>query len=180
MGFIVLILLIVVLGIYATHVSLKSRRNQEQQQQTANFDLLDDNGGPIKTQKTKIIINGGSDAPVKELQYFCVKDKGYHVSVWPKNHDRFDVVEFSIAGLSHRENIDNYLGEFVGILMEEPDNPYDPNAIKILAGDGHHVGYVPKDMTDEVRKESTVPCPCFFYIGKNDENYFSDCYVLRK
>ena len=162
----------------------------QQQSQPMHFDLLDDDGNPIKEDapisatsqsKVKVVIgDGDSDAPVQELEYFCIKDKGYHVSVWPKDYSQFDVVEFNIAGLTHRDNIDNYLGEFVGILQPEPTNPYDNNAIKVLASDGHHVGYVPKDMTDEVRTNSDLPCACFCYIGKNNDTYFSDCYIMRK
>ena len=145
-----------------------------------HFDLLDDNGDPIDAPKMKIVIGGGdSDAPVQELQYFCIKDKGYHVSVWPKDYSQFGIVEFNIAGMLHRENIDEYLREFKGTLEAEPDNAYDPNAIKVLAVDGHHVGYVPADMTSEIRDNATLPCQCFCYIGENDGTYFSDCYILR-
>ena len=133
-----------------------------------HFDLLDENGDPIRQDKPQ------------ELQYFCVNDKGYHVSVWPKNHDQFGIVEFTIAGMSHRDSIEEYLGEFVGVLQAEPTNEYDANAIKVLAGDGHHVGYVPKNMTKEIRDNSQLPCPCFCYIGTNNGTYFSDCYILRK
>jgi hypothetical protein len=121
-----------------------------------------------------------ADAPVQNLQYFSIKDKGYHVSVWPKDHSQFDIVEFNIAGLSYRDNIDNYLGEFVGTLEAEPTNAYDSNAIKVLAADGHHVGYVPKDMTAEVRNNFTLPCSCYCYIGNNNGTYYSDCYILCK
>ena len=145
------------------------------------FDLLNDNGDPIKKPKAKVVIGGGdSDAIIKNLKYFCIKDKGYHVSVWPKDHDQFDIVEFNIAGMSHRENIDDYLGEFQGTLEAEPTNTYDPNAIKVLAHDGHHVGYVPAGMTKEIRDNAQLSCPCYCYIGENDGVYFSDCYILRK
>ena len=150
------------------------------QQQPMYFDLLDDTGNTIKKPQVKVVVgSGNSDAPVQKLQYFCIKDKGYHVTVWPKDYDQFDIVEFNIAGMSHRDNIDNYLGEFKGTLEAEPTNAYDPNAIKVLAADGHHVGYVPKDMTGEIRDNTTLPCPCFCYIGENDDVYFSDCYILR-
>ncbi|MBR5776585.1 MAG: HIRAN domain-containing protein [Bacteroidaceae bacterium] len=112
-----------------------------------------------------------------DLQYFCIKDSGYYVSVWPKNQKIGEYIEFEIAGITYRKNIDKYLGEFVGTLKPEPNNPYDANAIKILAEDGHHVGYVPKDMTAEVRKHTSLPCKCFFYIGENDGTYYSDCYI---
>ncbi len=151
------------------------------QQQPMHFDLIDDNGEPIKKPKVKVVVGyGNSDAPVQKLKYFCIKDKGYHTSVWPKDCDQFNIVEFSIAGMSHRDNIDDYLGECAGTLEPEPTNEYDPNAIKVLAHDGHHVGYVPKDMTSEIRENATLPCPCFCYIGENDGVYFSDCYILRQ
>jgi hypothetical protein len=174
MSLLILFIIAVYLLVYAVKVS---RRNKEEPEkyQTAeaptHFDLLDDNGDPISA----------SDAPVQELQYFCIKDKGYHVSVWPKNQgiQGLDYIEFNIAGITHCENVDGYLGEFKGTLEAEPTNEYDPNAIKVLAADGHHVGYVPKDMTDEIRDNVTLPCQCFCYIGENDGVYFSDCYILR-
>lgn len=132
----------------------------------------------------KVVVGEGSDAPVQKLKYFCVKDKDYHVSVWPKGSNNwlpdFDFLEFNIAGMSYRDNIDNYLGECVGTLEPEPTNEYDPNAIKVLANDGHHVGYVPMDQTQHVRNFTTLPCQCYIYIGKNDEIYFSDCYINNK
>ena len=118
---------------------------------------------------------------VQELQYFCIKDKGYHVTVWPNDAgmQNLDYIEFPIAGITHRERIGNYLGEHTGTLEEEPDNPYDANAIKILAADGHHLGYVPRDYIFDVRKFTTFPCKCYVYIGENDGVYYSDCYIKK-
>lgn len=116
-------------------------------------------------------------AVIRELKYFCTKDSGYYVSVWPKNQKTGDYLEFDIAGMSYRDNIDDYIGEHAGTLEAEPDNDYDPNAIKVLAEDGHHVGYVPKDMTTRVREFSTLPCRCYFYIGENDGAFYSDAYI---
>ena len=131
----------------------------------------------------KIVIDGGdSDAPVQELRYFCVKDKGYHVSVWPKDQgfQGIDYIDFNIAGISHGEHIDDHLGEFVATLEPDPTNPYDANAIKILTSNGDLIGYVPKDMTNEVRTFTQLPCKCYCFIGENNGTYYSDCYVTRK
>ena len=175
--------------IYFVYTSKKLDDSQkpaptQQQSQPMHFDLLDDDGNPIKEDapiSAAVVIGGGdSDAPVQELEYFCIKDKGYHVTVWPNDVSQLDIVEFNIAGMSHRDNIDDYLGEFKGTLEAEPMNAYDPNAIKVLAPDGHHIGYVPADMTSEIRNEATLPCPCFCYIGCNNGTYFSDCYIHRK
>lgn len=184
----IIVLAIIALGCYIYYLSNGNHEETQKQSETpshpAHFDLLDENGNPITKPKVKVVVGGcDSDAPVQELQYFCIKDKGYHVSVWPKDSNNWlpglDYVEFNIAGMSHQDNIDNYLGEHVGKLMPEPTNPFDANAIKILAKDGHQVGYVPKDMTSSVRKFTNLPCKCYFYIGENDGTYFSSCYVTK-
>ena len=123
------------------------------------------------------------DTPqVQSLQYFCIKDKGYHVSVWPKyqGFQGIDYIEFNIAGITHGEHVDEHLGEFVANLEPEPTNPYDEKAIKIVTSEGHRVGYVPKDKTAYVREFSTLPCRCHCYIGTNDGMYFTDCYIKKE
>ena len=151
---------------------------QPKSEQPMHFDLLDENGDLIRKPQVKIVVGGGnSNAPIQELRYFCIKDKGYHVSVWPKDQGIGNYLEFQVAGLNHVANINNYLGEFAGTLEPEPTNPYDENAIKILAPDGHLVGYVPKDQTKYVRDFTSLPCPCYCYIGCNDDHYFSCCYI---
>jgi hypothetical protein len=168
---------------YLSHGNYSEQTPSEQPpaaNQPRHFDLLDENGDPISAPKMKIVIGGGdSDAPVQELQYFCVKDKGYHVSVWPKDQgfQGIDYIEFNIAGITHGEHIDDHLGEFAATLEADPTNPYDSNAIKILTNNGDHIGYVPKDMTKEVRDNAQLPCHCFCYIGCNDGTYFSECYI---
>ena len=166
MTFFLFIIIFVAVCVFIVLKTSKKDKPQQQSQQPIHFDLLDDNGNPLPNEPV-----------VQELQYFCIKDKGYHVTVWPKDNRISEVLEFTIAGMSYRDDIDDYLGEHVGTLESEPTNPYDENAIKILAEDGHHVGYVPKDMTSEIRKSTTLPCTCYFYIGENAGTYFSDCYI---
>ena len=169
----------VLFWIYKFDQSVGKKKQQKQSQQPMHFDLLDENGDPRKPVITVESCNG-SDAPIQELQYFCIKDKGYHTSVWPKNQPVGGYIEFNIAGISHYEGIDNYLGEFIATLEPEPTNPYDENAIKILAPDGHHIGYVSRDTTNAIRDITSIPCQCFCYIGKIDDTFFSDCYVVIK
>jgi hypothetical protein len=95
-----------------------------QQEQPTHFDLLDENGNPIKEPNLKIVIeDGNSDAPIQELRYFCIKDKGYHVSVWPKDQGIGDYLEFPIADITHVEHVDEHLGEFTASLEPDPSNP---------------------------------------------------------
>ena len=174
---IILLFIIVVAGLVFAISRLAHTLNEPMHQaEKMHFDLLDDNGDPITTVPSDSVA-GNPNTPVQHLKHFCIKDKGYHVTVWPKDNRIGEVLEFTIAGMSYRDDIDEYLGEHVGTLEAEPTNEYDPNAIKILAEDGHHVGYVPKDITSEVRNSATLPCTCYFYIGENSGTYFSDCYI---
>lgn len=61
----------------------------------------------------------------------------------------------SVAGINYRKKTAAQLCkgkqiEVAGQLIPDPDNEYDPDAIKICVGD-YHLGYVPKDQTDVVR-----------------------------
>ena len=171
------IIILVALAIYIIHALIEERKEKQNEsveekprQQPIKFELLNDNSDPQPAEPV-----------IQELEYFCIKDKGYHVSVWPKDAgmQHLDYIDFPIAGITHRERIGDYLGEHVGTLEEEPDNPYDANAIKILAADGHHLGYVPRDFIFDVRKFTSLPCKCYVYIGENDGAYFSDCYIKQ-
>ena len=53
------------------------------------------------------------------------------------------------------------------LLVPEPTNEYDPNAIKVMIGD-IHVGYVPKDETievSEILKKEVIEVICRFTYG---------------
>src|SRR4051794_26498627 len=58
-------------------------------------------------------------------------------------------LEFHVAGIRHRLDVSSLalLGESLPIkamLIREPENPADPNAIKVVVKRGHiHMGYVP-------------------------------------
>lgn len=116
-----------------------------------------------------------------DLEFFGISNQSYYTGVWPKNKGQGECIEFKIAGISFRKGIDKYIGEGVGTLEADPSNRYDPNAIKILAYDGHHLGFVPKDMTADVRKATTLPCRCYYFILKRltdqGEVYLTDCYI---
>lgn len=116
------------------------------------------------------------------LMYFCVTQKsdGY-TSIWPKDKQLGECFEFGIAGITHCKGVDAYIGEGKGVLVADNKIPYDPNAIRILAEDGHHLGYVPKDCNVRVRQSIKLPCECYYIILKGYDNgrtyYHTDCYI---
>ena len=61
------------------------------------------------------------------------------------------VYDYNIAGINFRKGISNYVGDFEGYLKPQPTNRHDQNAIAIYHRDGHHLGFIPADETDEVR-----------------------------
>lgn len=185
-----------VYAFYSTFI--KSHRNYEQQktaEHPTHFDILDDNGDPIPSSSDsscssesispsfRMVVgpDDGKEPKVRRLRYFCIKNKGYHVSVWPKDQgfQGIDYIEFNVAGITHGEHIDDHLSEFVANLEPDPTNPYDANAIKILTSNGDRIGYVPKDMTSEVRNFTSLPCKSYCYIGENDGVYYSCCYIHK-
>lgn len=91
-----------------------------------------------------------------------------------------------IAGINHRQGIGRYIGRVECALVPEPQNEYDPNAIKVVASDRHHLGYIPSDMTDFVRSmagdELPMRCTCFIkeVEDENDGHKFFVGFVYIK
>jgi hypothetical protein len=73
-------------------------------------------------------------------------DNGYFSSIYPER-----LLIMNIAGINYRGSLKSYVGDFNGVLVPEPKNDYDPNAIMIKCEDGKHLGYVAENQTDDVR-----------------------------
>lgn len=89
---------------------------------------------------------------------------------WLSIYDNLRILK--IAGINHRKGIAQYVGRTDCALMPEPQNEFDPQAIKVVAEDGHHLGYIPTDMTDFVRSMTAgeFPYRCIAFIDeKQDE-----------
>jgi len=67
---------------------------------------------------------------------------------WLSIYDNLRILK--IAGINHRAGIERYVGRVECALVPEPDNEFDPDAIKIVAEDRHHLGYIPMGQTDFV------------------------------
>ena len=94
----------------------------------------------------------------------------------------------SIAGINHRKNIDRYTGRVECALVPEPTNEYDPNAIKIVAEDSHHLGYIASGQTDFVRSltANEFPYRCIAFIEEREDEvdghrfFVGHVYIKRK
>lgn len=122
--------------------------------------------------------------PVRHCtKYFCYSDNGYgYISYWPLNQMIGDYLQFNITGINFRRGLRDYIGEFKGTLEADPKNRYDKNAIKVLAADGKHLGFVPRDMTDNVREFCELPCDCYGIIRHTVDDksyYFGQAYITK-
>lgn len=76
-----------------------------------------------------------------------------------------------IAGINHRSGIGKYVGRIECALVPEPENEYDHNAIKVVAEDSHHLGYIPTEQTDFVRSltANEFPYHCTAFIDEHED-----------
>ena len=77
-----------------------------------------------------------------------------------------------VAGINHRTGINRYKGRNTCALVPEPTNEFDPEAIKVVAEDGHHLGYVRRDHTEMVRSWAAgeFPMYCVCRIEEHDDD----------
>ena len=93
-----------------------------------------------------------------------------------------------IAGINYRTGINRYLGRVMCALVPEPDNEYDPESIKIVAEDRHHLGYVPSEQNDFVRSmaggEFPYRCEAHIYEATDEEDghafFYGFVYIKKK
>ena len=105
---------------------------------------------------------------------------------WTSIFDELRIL--SVAGINHRDGIVRYTGRNTVALVPEPKNEFDPQAIKVVAEDGHHLGYIRRDQTDMVRSwardEFPMYCTCRIEQHEDDGDghrfYTGFIYLLKK
>lgn len=97
---------------------------------------------------------------------------------------------FYVRGVSFRqEEVDKCEASDAVLLEPEPDNKFDPNAIKVVLckAEGHfHIGYVPRELTEYLREDPPF-CPKIYYKGPTPDggtvvqvSYLSDLPLPRQ
>ena len=102
------------------------------------------------------IVSGTYDGPLPD----------YNGAYWSQLYP--NIYHTKIAGINFSRGIKNLAGVyFDALLIPEPTNKYDSNAIKIIhATDRRKLGYIPADETDSVRRwvSNQFPYPCRAHI----------------
>ena len=106
------------------------------------------------------VMNDSYDGPWPEL-----RSDGAFLSLY----DNLRILK--IAGINYRSGINRYVGRVNCALVPEPNNEYDPDAIKVVAEDRHHLGYIPSDQTDFVRSLAgdQFPYRCLAVIDERED-----------
>lgn len=107
------------------------------------------------------IVNGTFEGKLPEYD-------GYHwTNIYP------NIYHTKIAGINYRHGLHDLVGLFFdALIIPEPKNKFDKNAIKIVkADDGRHLGYIPADETDEVRRfiNNDFTCHCRAFIEEGED-----------
>lgn len=82
---------------------------------------------------------------------------------------------FNIAGINYRGNLTKALGTNEAVLIPEPTNPHDPNAIRIELADGTHVGYIPANQTAEAAQ--LIKAQAYTIIRRTETYFFGQIYI---
>lgn len=102
------------------------------------------------------IVAGTYDGPLPDY------DGAYWSQLYP------NIYHTKIAGINFARGIKNLAGVFFdAMLIPEPTNKYDRNAIKVVhAHDSRKLGYIPAEETDAVRRwvSNQFPYPCRAHI----------------
>lgn len=165
---------IVVIFILFMMMNDKTKTHEETQRELAAKltgetipDLIEE--AELMSRKIEAMIQADIVGDIKTCD--ALKDNSYNGPLPEKRSDGgflslYDNLRIlKIAGINHRQGIGRYIGRVECVLVPEPQNEYDPNAIKVVASDRHHLGYIPSDMTDFVRtmagEEFPMRCTCF-------------------
>lgn len=163
-----LIIFAVIVSIVAVVVKKENDEEQAQQQQQANPEPIKEDplvvaqrlmqrteayiqASIVHDDATKAALDAGTyDGPLPERR----GDGG-----WLSIYDGLRIL--SIAGINHRQQVDRYTGRNTVAIVPEPKNEFDPNALKVIAEDGHHLGYISRDHQEMVRSWSHERWPYY-------------------
>ena len=173
---------------------VKSSKNDAPVQTTKTQDeIIDSLHAEVERMKLMTEVMIQSKAVGDETTYNLVID-GKYKGPWPEERSDGgylslydDLRILKIAGINYRHGINRYTGRVMCALVPEPNNEYDPNAIKIVAEDRHHLGYIPTDDTDMVRSmtDGAFPyrCEAHIYEAEDEEDehkfFYGFVYIKR-
>lgn len=193
MGSIIAIIVVLATGFYLVKRSIQedraSQKLAQEEKQKQNADLVKD--VQVMSQKTEALIQANivgdrfvADA-INGGTYTGVLPERRSDGCWLSIYKNLRILK--IAGINHRIDIERYVGRVECALVPEPENEYDPYAIKIVAEDSHHIGYIPSSQTDFVRSLTAdeFPYHCIAFIREcqddvDGHNFFVGSVYIKR
>ena len=176
-----LILCLIVIGVVIIVLVKTAQTNHQDVQQelaqkmygSGNSDIVADLETEIRRAQAFIQANIVGDRLVADAintgSYTGPLPEKRSVGGWLSIFDNLRILK--IAGINHRSGIGKYVGRVECALVPEPENEYDHNAIKVVAEDSHHLGYIPTEQTDFVRSltANEFPYHCTAFIDEHED-----------
>lgn len=190
-----IVILIVVLTAVVLFAKEQERvKNASQKSENQPTDVFDDLLAETERMKLCVELMIQSEAVGDTATHDAVMN-GTYQGPWPEPrsdggylsiYDNLRILK--IAGINYRQGISRYTGRVMTALVPEPANEFDPNAIKIVAEDRHHLGYIPTDQTDMVRSmtggQFPYRCECHIYEAEDEYDghkfFYGFVYIVRK
>ena len=194
MAFLIIVLVLLAVVAIVVNVAQSAPSHEQTQRElaakTAGVDSLMSDIEVLKL-KTEVMIQSKIVGDTKT--YEALLDNAYD-GPWPEEragggylslYDNLRILK--ISGINYRQGINRYTGRVMCALVPEPDNEFDPDAIKIVAEDRHHLGYIPTEQTDFVRSMTgnTFPyrCEAHIYEAENEDDghnfFYGFVYIKR-
>lgn len=155
---IIFAIIVVAICLYGSHKNESYEQIQKRlaEEKHANDQKADNLLADLKNETCRIQALIQAEIVGDMLTADAIKRNDYHGPLperrddggWLSIYDNLRILK--IAGINHRQGISRYVGRVECALVPEPDNEFDPDAIKIVAEDRHHLGYIPSGQTEMV------------------------------
>lgn len=172
----IIILVVIIMIWYVSYINKPTASYKQTQQEAAGLtaeDIIENLNR--EAAKVEAFIQAGIVGDQRAIDDF--NNGNYHGPLpekrsdggWLSIYDNLRILK--IAGINHRQGISRYVGRVECALVQEPTNEFDPDAIKIVAEDSHHLGYIPMDQTDFVRSltANEFPYRCTAFIRECED-----------
>ena len=168
----------------------EEERCERERKEDEDIKLMND----LKKMAAKIEVMNQAKAVGDDKTVEAIMNENYHGMIPEKHADGLypsmypNLMILKIAGINFRQGINRYTGRVMCALVPEPDNEYDQDAIKIVAEDRHHLGYIPTEHTYFVRSLAgdTFPYRCEAHIYEAEDEtdghkfFYGFVYIKRK
>lgn len=153
MGILLLVVAVIVI-VFIVMINRLPTKKEETQGKPDIKNLLKDMNTHIKLlevlRQARLVGDKETENAVLDMEYTGVLPEevgGRLTSVYPDK-----LLILGIAGINYAGDLENYVGKFEGVLVPEPENEFDTDAIKVLCADRKHLGYISKESTSQVRE----------------------------